>query len=69
MSKFLHLSLCLSHPQDLTAYTMIESVCPETSILYFRLSMSRVVESDEVIPGCVVDFNADGDIVGIEFFV
>ena len=34
--------------------------------LYFRLDDSPVVESEEVKPGVVLDFNADGQLVGIE---
>lgn len=35
--------------------------------MYFRLSTHSIVESDEVIPNCIVDFDADGIVVGIEF--
>jgi uncharacterized protein YuzE len=34
--------------------------------LYLRLDDSAVVESEEVKPGIVLDFNADGQVVGIE---
>jgi uncharacterized protein YuzE len=34
--------------------------------LYFRLDDGAVVESEEVQPGVVLDFNADGKVVGIE---
>jgi len=34
--------------------------------LYLRLDNSRVVESDEVKPGIVLDFNAKNQVVGIE---
>lgn len=34
--------------------------------LYLRLDNSKVVESDEVKPGIVVDFNAKNQVVGIE---
>ena len=33
---------------------------------YIRLSSARVLESEEVSPGVVFDFDADGHIVGIE---
>jgi uncharacterized protein YuzE len=34
--------------------------------LYFRLDDSKVVESEEVKPGVVLDFNAKKQVVGIE---
>jgi uncharacterized protein YuzE len=34
--------------------------------LYLRLDDSKVVESEEVQPGIVVDFNARKQVVGIE---
>jgi uncharacterized protein YuzE len=34
--------------------------------LYIRLNDSKVVESEEVQPGIVVDFNAKKQVVGIE---
>ena len=34
--------------------------------LYLRLDDSKVVESDEVKPGIIVDFNAKKEVVGIE---
>ena len=34
--------------------------------LYLRLDDSKVVESEEVQPGIVVDFNASKQVVGIE---
>jgi len=34
--------------------------------LYIRLDDSKVVESDEVKPGIVLDFNAKKQVVGIE---
>jgi len=39
----------------------------ETSdALYFRLDESQIVESQEVQPGIIVDYNAAGQAVGIE---
>lgn len=38
----------------------------ETDALYFRLDESAVVESEEVQPGVILDFNAAGQVVGIE---
>ena len=34
--------------------------------LYIRLRDDKVVDSDEVAPGVIVDFNGKGEIVGIE---
>jgi uncharacterized protein YuzE len=38
----------------------------ENDSLYFRLDESSVVESEEVKPGIVLDFNGEGKVVGIE---
>lgn len=34
--------------------------------LYLRLDNSAIVESDEVSPGVVLDYNAANEVVGIE---
>ena len=34
--------------------------------LYFRLDESAILESEEVQPGVVLDFNKEGKVVGIE---
>lgn len=34
--------------------------------LYFRLDESPVVESEEIQPGIILDFNSSGQTVGIE---
>lgn len=39
----------------------------ETDTLYFRLDESRIVESEEVQPGVILDFDADARVVGVEF--
>jgi uncharacterized protein YuzE len=38
----------------------------ESDALYFRLDESSIIESEEVQPGVILDFNADGKVVGIE---
>jgi uncharacterized protein YuzE len=38
----------------------------ENDALYFRLDESSIVQSEEVQPGIVLDFNAEGKVVGIE---
>lgn len=35
---------------------------------YFKICGGHIVESDEVIPGVIVDFNSAGDVVGIEWY-
>ncbi|MBI5731566.1 MAG: DUF2283 domain-containing protein [Ignavibacteriales bacterium] len=34
--------------------------------LYFRLDEASIVESEEVQPGIILDFNAEGKVVGVE---
>jgi uncharacterized protein YuzE len=38
----------------------------ESDALYFRLDESAIVESEEVQPGVILDFNAEGHVVGVE---
>lgn len=38
----------------------------EVDIVYIRLSDQPVAESDEDKPGVIIDYDADGNIVGIE---
>ncbi|MBN2007083.1 MAG: DUF2283 domain-containing protein [Anaerolineae bacterium] len=38
----------------------------ENDALYFRLDESAIVESEEVQPGVILDFDANGNVVGIE---
>jgi len=38
----------------------------ENDALYLRLDESEIVESEEVGVGVILDFNADGKVVGIE---
>jgi uncharacterized protein YuzE len=35
--------------------------------LYFRLDESAIVDSEEVQPGIILDFNERGQVVGVEF--
>ena len=39
---------------------------PESDALYLRLDESPIIESEEVRPGVVLDFNADDQVVGVE---
>ena len=34
--------------------------------LYIKLKDDKIVDSDEIAPGVIVDFNDKGEIVGIE---
>ena len=34
--------------------------------LYLRLDKSRIVETEEVSPGVMLDFNEDNEVVGVE---
>ncbi len=38
----------------------------ESNALYFRLDESSIVESEEVRPGVILDFNEEGKVVGVE---
>jgi len=35
--------------------------------LYFRLDESRIVESEEIQPGVIIDYDKNEKVVGIEF--
>jgi uncharacterized protein YuzE len=39
---------------------------PETDAAYLRFSSQAVIESEEVAPGVVLDYDADGRMVGME---
>ena len=39
----------------------------DTDTLYFRLDENRIVESEEVRPGVIFDYDAQGQVVGVEF--
>ena len=39
----------------------------DSDALYFRLDESAIVESEEVRPGVVLDFDANDRVVGVEF--
>ncbi|MFZ5865405.1 MAG: DUF2283 domain-containing protein [Thermodesulfobacteriota bacterium] len=43
-------------------------VSKEDDAVYFRLDESAVVESEEVQPGVILDYDKDGRVVGVEFF-
>ena len=39
----------------------------ESDALYFRLDESRIVESEEIRPGVVLDYDENDRVVGVEF--
>lgn len=38
----------------------------DSDALYLRLDESDIIESEEVEPGIILDFNAQGSVVGVE---
>jgi len=38
----------------------------EADALYLRLDDSRILESEQVSPGVILDFNDKGQVVGVE---
>ena len=38
----------------------------DSDALYFRLDENRIVESEEVRPGVILDYDTKGQVVGIE---
>ena len=39
----------------------------EDDALYFRLNERAIIESEEVRPGVILDFDKEGQVVGVEF--
>ena len=39
----------------------------KSDTLHLRLDESKVVESEEVRPGVILDFDSEGRVVGVEF--
>ncbi len=39
----------------------------DSDALYFRLDEGRIVESEEVRPGVILDYDEEGQVVGVEF--
>ena len=42
------------------------SIYKEDDALYFELDDAEIIESEEVHPGIIMDFDANGKVVGIE---
>ena len=38
----------------------------KSDAIYIRLDDSKIIDSQEVEPGIILDFNADGQVVGVE---
>jgi uncharacterized protein YuzE len=45
---------------------MTLKVDEKADALYLRLDDSKIIESEEVSPGVILDFNADNQVVGVE---
>ena len=41
-------------------------VDPQADALYLRLDDSRIIDSEEVAPGVVLDYNEQNQVVGVE---
>lgn len=41
-------------------------VDPKSDALYFRLDESRIIDSEEIKPGLIIDYDGNNNIVGIE---
>ena len=41
----------------------------EADALYLRLDDSKIIESDEVAPGVIFDYNEQNEVVGIRRFI
>ena len=38
----------------------------DTDTLYFRLDEDKIIESEEVQPGVILDYDANNQVVGVE---
>jgi uncharacterized protein YuzE len=39
----------------------------DSDALYFRLDENRIVESEEIRPGVILDYDNDNRVIGVEF--
>jgi uncharacterized protein YuzE len=63
----IHHSGVLRHLLDLAhREIMTLKVDEKADALYLRLDDSKIIESEEVSPGVILDFNADNQVVGVE---
>lgn len=56
---------CLFRPRSLGQIMKID-FDPEVDTAYLQLDNAKIIESEEVLPGVVFDFNLRGDVVGVE---
>ena len=42
------------------------TVDPEVDALYLRLDDSKIIDSEEVAPGVILDYNEQNEVVGVE---
>ena len=59
-------TFCILRLQKNESQIMKLHVDKESNALYLRLDDSRIIESEEVSPGVVLDFNEHNQVVGIE---
>lgn len=52
--------------RDARTETMKLHVDKEADGLYLRLDDSEIVETEEVAPGAMLDYNASNEVVGVE---
>jgi uncharacterized protein YuzE len=39
----------------------------DSDTLYFRLDESKIIESEEIRPGIILDYDKENQVVGVEF--
>jgi uncharacterized protein YuzE len=54
----------LNYPKSTS--TDESKIRPAVDILYMRLTDARIDESEETQPGVVIDYDAEGNVVGFE---
>ena len=64
--RFLSAENGLSRADEEVRLGLVDSGIARAESKYFRLDESAVLESEEVQPGIILDFNAEGKVVGIE---
>ena len=52
--------------RDASTETMKLHVDKEADALHLRLDDSKIVDSEEVAPGVMLDYNASNEVVGVE---
>ncbi len=57
---------CHSVCEFITPQTMKLTIDRHADALYLDLDESAAAESEEISPGVILDYNADGKVVGIE---